>query len=235
MILLLALLIATTPFEDARLKFEEGLRLLDAQNFAEAAKTFEESLAIRKSLPAYYNLALARQGMGEIKLALTALSDLILLANEQGAAEDAAEAERLLDELRKSLAQLTVVLLAPADRLLLDGEAVPIDSGPSLLLSVDPGDHILEAQREGWIADREQVTIAAGGSARVELEVVHPPPLVTATPASAPEESLLEKWWFWAAVAGVAAAGTAAVLVTARSEEPPSGGSLGFSVQALTR
>jgi hypothetical protein len=203
----------------ARALFEEGLRLLDRQEWSDAADRFERAYALRASPQIAYNLATAWIGGRELVRASEMLSDII--RQEDTPAEVRAAAEGRREERLPQLARLTIELEGPRE-----GTEIHLDDRRlewamiGVATPVDPGDHIVTARREGEIVAEERISLAAGAADQVRLRVPLPRVADVATgPVSpAPIEdsggSVLGTWWFWTGlVLVVAAAATVAVVL----------------------
>jgi hypothetical protein len=152
---------------------ERALSEFDAQNYFEARSLFTRAHAL-------YPNARTLRGLGVVEFALRnyeVAADYLaraLQSNERPlTGELRATTEKLLTQSREYLAhvEVTVVPTEADARVLLDGEAVALVPGKPLVLKV--GDHVLEAQADGYLPERRTLRIQGGETLQVEL-ALHP-------------------------------------------------------------
>jgi hypothetical protein len=165
---------AKPEFQEAREAFEEGVTFLDSSSFDRAAEAFERSLAQRQSLPALYNLALAYRGLGKIKRALETVSRHLSLARSVGDTSAITQSEVVIAELKRHLAELTLVVSGSSDTVVIDGEA-GAKGDRTEILTLDPGTHVFEAKRAGFAPVRRVVELRSGANPRIELDASRTP------------------------------------------------------------
>lgn len=211
----------------ARGLFQEGLELLDAEQWEEAADRFQRAMELRSTPQIVYNLTSALIPLGR----LVSASELLrqLLRDDATSAEVRAAAEARLEELLPRLSSLTI-RLAPN----LDGAEVLIDGAsldPALIgvaAPVDPGSHNITA-RLGDVEATEGVTLEEGSAEELLLEASPDQAMSSASaqvdagdgePRSRP---IVRRWWFWTIIGTVVIAGavTGGVLGARAADEPP--------------
>ncbi len=155
-------------FVEARRLFEDGVRLLEDARFGDAVDALERSRAIRETPPVLYNLGLALRGMGEYRKANIVFERFLETATERHSAMRQ-DAIALLEEVRAQLGHLTIVVRGGATDVKIDGERVGMADGP-YEGNVDPGPHVIEATRAGYLPARREVTLVGGQGVTVELD-----------------------------------------------------------------
>jgi hypothetical protein len=116
--------------------------------------------------------------------------------------------------------------------------------GENGLLVLKVGDHVLEAEAEGYQPERRQLRVIGGGSETLTIDMK---PVVAEPPAAAlPQVTLAEsgasapaapvqrdssprrrKAWIWTGVAGLVAGGVVAAVLLSTRDPKPRGGSGG--------
>lgn len=215
----------------ARALFEDGLRQVDAEQWALAADRFARVLSLRYSAVAAYNLALARARLGSSVLALEGLRDLLAQSGLEANVRDAAIA--LQKEQHAYVGWLTVQVHGACSgcAVQLDGKPLPT-AALGVAVPVDPGHHRLVLARAAERLASTSLTVTRG--ARVEGNLRAPDATLPARAAGAqhagaaapsgeglepapaaaleassdkqPKASLLASPWFWGGV-GVLAVG----------------------------
>ncbi len=207
--------------ERARELFTEGIGLAEESNFSEAALRFREAYALVPSPNIAYNLAVALVELGEITEA-SALVETVLTDEE--ADEGIRQlATGLRERIAGRAAHLRISLSGPRGdaEVHLDDRTLGEEAlGTSI--EVDPGAHVVLAERQGTILERQEVTAEAGQNVDVTLDPSTWPG--NEPPPPPPSESIFGKWWFWAIVGGavlVVGAGVAIGIAAASGPEGP--------------
>lgn len=157
---------------DAREAFEEGLALLDDERFADAVSAFERSIAHHETTAAVYDLGLACRGAGRIAAAVAAFERVIERLGDGSDDALLTNARTLREELRRQLARVTLDVRGDPSAVLLDGAPVASVSEPLIL---DPGLHVLETRRSGYLDQRAELRLAPGATERVTLDAAAAP------------------------------------------------------------
>ena len=165
----------------ARALFEEGLRHVDAEEWALAADRFGRVIALRYSAVAAYNLALARSHLGQSVLALEGLRELLAQPNLEANVHDVAL--QLQKEQTAQVGWLTVQLRGPCEgcTVQLDGKTLP-QAALGVAVPVDPGHHALGLVRADRSVAMRDLTMARG--ARIEMRLDAPAAVTRAPLAS---------------------------------------------------
>lgn len=158
---------------EARSLFEEGTRAVHQGRFREADEALTRSLVLVPHPATAFNLVVALRGLG----AMVRARGVCERSLESAAldAERAAEARSLCDEVRASVAQLTVRAVGETPFVLrvdgaIQGELTP---GQERSLALDPGEHHLLAIAEGLTREHD-VRLPPGGSIALELSAPRP-------------------------------------------------------------
>lgn len=179
---------AASPTDTARARtlFRQGLSLADRGRWSEAARRFEEALALRPAAPIRYNLAAAFVELGRPVDAGTQLD--LVLADTDTSQELRTQAIQLLGTVSAQTARLAVRLVgAPGS---MTGVTVRVDdrdiaaSDLGSAIRVQPGAFVAVALRDGREIGRAEGTVALGESAEVSIEVVPSPAQVAASSTS---------------------------------------------------
>ncbi|RLB49718.1 MAG: hypothetical protein DRJ42_20425 [Deltaproteobacteria bacterium] len=196
--------------ERARELFAEGLSLTAEQQFAEAALKFREAYALVPAPNIAYNLALALTEVGELTEA-TGLAEAVM---EDASAPEYVKnfASALLVRIEAGQAHLQVSLTGERGdaQIVLDGRALS-DDELGISLPVDPGAHVVNAERHGTILERQELTLEPGATVEVVLTPSTWPGATEPGPTSAPVEGsgggVVGAWWFWTIIGVVVLAG----------------------------
>lgn len=239
--------LAQTPSEIAlaREQFTVGVEAARAADWPRALRAFERSYALYVHPETLFNIAGARQKLGQIVAASEAYRTYLRSPAAATDVERRTQAEARLAELSAEIARVGIRVqgIAEGDVLMLDGQAlsrVALDSD----LPVDPGEHTLRLMAGAEIVGETKFAVHARERIEVLLRRTPEAKVVAvgnvATPreaatASVQEEAtmpsdtkpdrepgrrpLVRQWWLWTAV-GVAVAGAvvATVLLTSDDE-----------------
>jgi hypothetical protein len=218
--------VADPNADTARRYFEAGVSAMQRQDWAEAVNGFENSERLRRTASVSLNLGIARHRLGRLIEARAALNDFLQNATPAQHGEHDAEVGRLVAEIGRRVGRIRLTELRPtSSTVTIDGHAAVFNDAREV--TVNPGEHRLRAEAEGFVSRDETVRLAEGATQSVALVLVpvaavavappsRPEPAVTA-PAPAPESrSILSRWWFWTGVGVVAAGATVGVVLATR-------------------
>ncbi|AKF06007.1 hypothetical protein [Sandaracinus amylolyticus] len=233
----------------ARALFQEGVACADRSDWTCAADRFARAHELRASAVIAYNLGHALVESGRLVEGTEILRRLV--RDESVAANVRADAARVIRDAEPRIGRLAVHLRGPH-------EDVEVALGTHELASsllgtaapVDPGEHVLEARRDGEIVASARVHIDPGATEEIELEIPARPARATASAIApeaaaqtafdatgardvAPSEGGDDGTWIALGVAGgvlvVAAAVVVGVVLAAPAQEPaPFDGTLGW-------
>jgi hypothetical protein len=184
--------------------FREGRQLVADGRLGEGCARLQRSFDLRARIGVQANLADCYARLGKTATAWRLFQDAAAAAERRGDPR-APLIRRRADELARALTRLVLVVEdAHRDGLVLrrDGEPIaPEDYGAELTL--DPGEHRLEAMQPGRRSWSTRITLTRG-----ELRAIRVPELRPTEPLAAPPPRLLTAGT-WVA-AGIAVAGVAA-------------------------
>lgn len=171
----------------ARALFERGLILAEEGRRAEAAEAFRASLEIVPRASTALNLAIVLEELGRSREALLAL-DTVGAEGSGATDQDRQDAERLRGTLGGQLATLTLTVDPPHASLEIDGRADG-SAGPTRIVVMDPGPHVLRVVAEGFAPVELNISAVAGAEPMdiVRLTPVAEPPTAAETAAEAME------------------------------------------------
>jgi hypothetical protein len=180
-----------------RVLFDEGRRLLEAGNVAEACPKFEEGMRVLPGIGMKYNLAECYERAGKLASAWAAFLDAASMARAQNFPDREKVCHRRAAALEPELARIVIVVSQEANvpGLVVRRDGAEVGHGQwTTGIPIDAGEHVILAEatgRRGW---NHSVTATDGVALRVEIPVlpidpdarVHAPPmpLITATPTT---------------------------------------------------
>ncbi|MCA9610840.1 MAG: tetratricopeptide repeat protein [Myxococcales bacterium] len=193
----------------ARGLFEEGVTLVDAEQWADAADRFERALALYDSAMIRFNLARVQAELGRVVEASEHLRDVTRRADTSD--DVRAAASDLLALVEPRIARLTIRVDGDADAVERDGAEVP-EAALGVGMPTDPGEHVIAALRGGEEVGRETITLLDGEAREVVVRAVPEelPVVVPEVPEVLPVEPtpIWQEWWLWTIV-GVVVIGAA--------------------------
>lgn len=192
--------------ERARALFATGVEHTRSERWSEAARAFEDALALRDAPAIRYNLAAAQVELGRYREAADHLARVA--ADPETPPRIAAVATELEARLGREAGRLRIERAEALADTSLAVDARPVDAARAEdAVVVAPGAHVVTASRGPTEVARARVDVAAGERTHVFLGV-------GAGADGAPDDrdeagrSLHEEWGFWLAIgAGVVAVG----------------------------
>jgi hypothetical protein len=182
---------ATCSSEQARSRFDEGLRQLEAGNWQDACLAFDASLTCRSRASTQVNVAACREHENKLYEALLGYQRALLLERNPSTAHSLEEKIRAqIRRLEERVPRLVLLCEVPLERLTVavdDRELSAAELRAPLL--VDPGKHRLLVGAPGYRQEKIDVVVDAGETYRLELKLTvagdAEPDKVDALPASA--------------------------------------------------
>jgi hypothetical protein len=165
--------------------FDQGRKLMAAQQYSEACPKFAASHRLDPALGTLLNLAYCWKQLGRAASAWSAYREAASLAYWQHQTQREAFARSEAAELETRLARLTVRVADtehPTLELWRDGVPVPRDVW-GVDVPVDPGEYTIEAVAPDHSSFSTRVSIAAGGRALVDVPPLEPLPRKVSPPA----------------------------------------------------
>ncbi len=202
--------------------FQAAKQLMADKKFAEACPKLAESQRLDPSPGTQLNLARCYEGLGKTASAWAEYKGAAVLAHQLGQKDREDGARDLARELEPKLSKLTIVAAATPG-LVVKSDGIEIGAASfGTALSVDPGEHVIEASAPGYEPWRVTVTIGPNADAKTASVPVlvkkpeAPVPAETASAAGAPTS------------APTATATSAASATATSGGAPPEGGSGGM-------
>src|SRR5262245_53262583 len=140
----------------ARALFDEGLRRVDAEQWALAADCFSRLLELRYSAVAAYNLSLAHVRLGQTVRGLASLRELLAQPVLEPTVRDAAQA--LAREAERTVGELKVRVHGECTGCSVEVHGEPWPGGDGLPAEVDPGHHSLALLRGTQVVATSDIT-----------------------------------------------------------------------------
>ncbi|HEX8795756.1 MAG TPA: hypothetical protein VF765_32625 [Polyangiaceae bacterium] len=167
----------------AQALYDEGKRLMDAGQFAQACPKFADSEKLDPGVGTLLNLGVCYEKNGQTASAWATYKDAASAAANAGEAAREKYARDHAAALEPSLAKLTVAVATPVEGLQVrrDGEAIPTASF-GLALPIDPGDHTVTASAPHYKPWSATVTVAKSATASVQIPALEPAPEPTPAP-----------------------------------------------------
>jgi hypothetical protein len=179
----------------AQTLFDEGKRLMDAEDYAAACPKLAESQRLDPGNGTLARLASCHEKQGKTATAWSEFAELVTSAQRAGQADRERFARQRIAVLEPHLSRLTIIV--PADvattvGLVVRRDAIAVgDAAWGIGIPVDPGDHAIEATAPGRLPWSSHVAIGAAGDTKQvtvpALAAVEAPPApvaVTDTPAA---------------------------------------------------
>lgn len=146
--------------------FEEGRRLMEAKQYAEACPKFEESLRLRPGTGTLLNLALCNEAIGRTATAWAQFKEVMFAAKRDGNEAREAFAKEHVDALEPKLSRIQVnAEPTPGLAIRRDGQEIPT-AALGTLIPVDPGKHTVEATAPGHSVWSTTIEVGAAGDRR---------------------------------------------------------------------
>jgi hypothetical protein len=199
----------------AQVLFDEGKKLMDAENYAGACPKLAESQRLDPGNGTLARLATCHEKQGRTATAWSEFTELVTSAQRAGQADRERFARQRIAALEPHLSRLTIIVpadVATTSGLVVQRDAIAVGAAAwGIGVPVDPGDHLIEASapgKQGWsthvtigaMADTKQVSVqplatleVAPAPAVAEAPAQATPPEADATPASGSRSS--QKTW----------------------------------------
>lgn len=201
--------------------FNEGLRLMQANDYAPACPKLAASYRLDPGLGTLLYLADCYESQGRTASAWITFREAVFLAREAGDQEREQAALEHADALRTKLSSLQLQMTKPAP-----GLALSLDDhalAPELInvpLPVDPGGHVIVASAPGHVSWTQSFTIAATPSvvpvtipALAALQAAPPPAAAAPPPARGAASNLNALGWVAVGVGATAMVGGGAAIL----------------------
>ncbi|MAQ16032.1 MAG: hypothetical protein CMN30_14740 [Sandaracinus sp.] len=195
--------------EQARAAFQRGQQAADGGRWADALREFEQAYMMSGVPTALFNAGMALRALGRHREARDTFQRILDSHPDSPAAE---QSRAMRDEEGARVAVLELAGLDPNTpvEIRLDGRRIDVPVETVTELEVDPGQHGVSAEREGYRTFSWEGRLGDGQRERITV-VMEPLPEQT---RPAPEErSILRSPWLWVAVAVVVVGAGAGVAI----------------------
>lgn len=196
--------------QEARRRFDRGLRLYGEGDFTLALIEFERAYELVANYRVLYNIGQVSIQLRRYAKAREALEQYLDEGGDEIETTRLAEVQADIDMLKPRTAKLLVTTNAPKAKVLLDGQllgALPL-SGSVL---VDAGDHLVKVDAPGYQSSEKNVVLAGGDeiTLAVSLDVIRPARTVEKQTIVVHDVANNDNTWKWVGwgTTGVLAAG----------------------------
>jgi len=176
----------------ARALFDEGRKLMKANQFAAACPKFEAAHKLYGSAGILLNLADCYEKIGRTASAWSEFGEAASVAARSNRPDDADEARRRQAALEPALDRLSIRVAHAAPGLVVKRDGVPLSSAAwGTMLPVDPGAHEITAEAAGYETWSSSITLSKPGqTASVDVPELRAVPSAAApSPATTPGEA----------------------------------------------
>ena len=218
---------------EAERLFHEGVRLLEEGRFESAGAVLETALSLEARASTACNLATALHAQGrswEAHQLLVRMEQREFGELPQGYAETATRLRRAIND---AVARVHLAVSNPATTatVYLDGEPAELRDGDVISRVVEPGEHHVRAEAEGFVRFQRSITAEPGSVQRVDIDLTPLDALVVAPPEEQPQTANRRKRRrriaIAIAVSLAVAAGITAGIVATRDRGPTCDGAVG--------
>lgn len=159
---------------EADLRFELGVAAFDRGDHAAALEAFEASYAADPVPEVLFNIAMCRQAVGDLPGAVNAFRRYLAVRGDAVAADERALIDRQLAAMLPRVGLLVVRASEPDAVVTVDGRPMA-DLGPGVPFAVTPGEHTVEARKDGFLPSSAPVGVDAGGMVSATLTLSRAP------------------------------------------------------------
>ena len=176
--------------DSAKQAFQSGVEALKQEDFSKALTAFETSNRLRPKPVVRYNIGLCQHALSKYVEAIETLELLMAESSETLSAERRIEVEQILAVARARVATLRLRTGTEGAEILIDGRLLPED-GEETVVTVNPGDHVVEMRKIGFISFRKEMTVDSGTTLQLEIPALAPVSEADGTtpPAAVPSAS----------------------------------------------
>lgn len=170
----------------ARALFDEGRKLMKANQFAAACPKFEAAHKLYGSAGILLNLADCYEKIGRTASAWSEFGEAASVASRSNRPDDADEARRRQAALEPGLERLSIRVAHAPPGLVVKRDGVPLSSAAwGTMLPVDPGAHEITAEAAGYETWTSSVNLSKPGqTATVDVPDLRAVPSAAAPPSS---------------------------------------------------
>ncbi|MFO0562840.1 MAG: PEGA domain-containing protein [Polyangiales bacterium] len=151
--------------------FQEGLRLAEAQQWAEALAEFNRARSEFATTNVLFNVGYCQRALGQYVEALGTLRQFVA-SSESAAHPRRDEAVSIVTELEARIGRVRVRVrddLRAGVELSIDGRSVRLEPNGELSIAVNPGSHTVQARHAGFVALFEDRAVRPGEIVTIEV------------------------------------------------------------------
>jgi tetratricopeptide (TPR) repeat protein len=178
---------------EAKRHFENGLAMMELEDFDGAAVEFEASLALYASQNAMFNLAMCYKAQHKYPKALEMFRTILKTYGRTMSPEDRKEVKKNIKLISGMVGNLEVKTNIPEAVVLIDGEKVGI-TPLGTLVAAGAGEHQVRVSKNGYETQEKLVTVVAGKNTAVAFTLVEgadaAAPVPVVAPAGPPPEQV---------------------------------------------
>jgi tetratricopeptide (TPR) repeat protein len=191
--------------EPARAHFARGVAFYNNGDYKLALVEFRRAHELSSNYRVLYNIGQVNHLLGNYTKALAALERYLHEGGDDVPAERRGEVSRSLADLRMKTVRVRLRLNVPSAEIVVDQSSQgTLPDGH--VMTIDGGEHRVEARRAGYRGALAQLTLSGGGTTDVALRLVQNAPAARAP--DAPRDGGRSAWlWAGWSTAGVSAAG----------------------------
>jgi hypothetical protein len=150
--------------------FDEGVAAFEREDYDAALAAFEGSYALEPAPDLLLNIGMCQRLVGRSAAAVNTLRRFVAAQGSGLSMEERVAIDTQIDLMLPMLGQVVVEVSVRDADVLIDGRHVG-SSPVGFPIAVEPGEHVVEAGRDGFTAASEQVQVWAGGTATVFLDL----------------------------------------------------------------
>jgi hypothetical protein len=156
---------------EAKKYFKMGVEAFAKESYEDALEYFSKSYEQYPKVKVLYNIGMCQRAVYDFKGAVETFKRYLEEGKKKINRKKRKQVEDLVIEMESSLAQMTILTNENGASILVDGEEVgasPIQS----IMTINPGSHVVEAKKEGFMTAKEQIVLSSGDHEVVSLTLV---------------------------------------------------------------
>jgi hypothetical protein len=175
---------AETDKQEAKKSFLVGVDFFAVENYSAALSAFLKSYEILPNPNVLFNIGMCQRALFDFAASIETLREYLEKKGESVPADEREQIDKILADMEGSVGRLQIIVSE-------EGAAVTIDSGKPELsplagpVILNPGEHVVEVEKEGFVGRKQTVTLKEGGKETLEIEL-------EPVPVAAPPEAVLE-------------------------------------------
>jgi hypothetical protein len=181
---------ADTPTkQEARTLFQEALAHVAAGDHATALGKLERVAAFKRTPQVGFYIGFCHEKMGKLVMALGEYRIALADAQAAGASDVVAEAQEAIARVEPRIPRLTLHRGENAETASISVDGKPLgDPAIGQPMPFDPGTRVIVAQASGFLPFRQEVRLAEGEKASIEVKMVKRSPGAVVAPTPGPTD-----------------------------------------------